>query len=319
MISSFYIAQRLIHVLAATLLLSSAGHTPHAPEIFSPNVISDSKWQWRITFTPNGRTAYFAVSDGFFPATRRSTIMVSHVDAAGNWSTPEVASFSGTFSDIDPFITPDGRQMFFTSIRPRDGNPAEDLDLFVMNKTKSGWSKPSRLGKEINTQQDELYASQSAAGTLCFASGPLAPTPDTDWNIYCAQRKGDGFAPRTPLHSINTDLPYDPADPTADWEFNPEISVDGRSLIFTSLRPGGHGLGDLYITRLVKGTWTGPVNLGPSVNTADDEFHPTLSRDGTTLYFARTRFRPTLTPSDFYAVAASEVAALPGGVRKRSY
>lgn len=83
-----------------------------SPEIFAPGVISDQRWQWRITFTPGGRTAYFAVSDGFFPFEREATIMVSHRQAHGTWSTPEVAPFSGTYSDIDPFITPDGRRLY---------------------------------------------------------------------------------------------------------------------------------------------------------------------------------------------------------------
>ena len=47
-----------------------AGHKSGA-EIFAPGVISDSREQWRITFTPNGKTAYFASSDEFFPFTRQ--------------------------------------------------------------------------------------------------------------------------------------------------------------------------------------------------------------------------------------------------------
>ena len=50
----------------------------------------------------------------------------------------------------------------------------------------------------------------------------------------------------------------------------PEISADGKTLVFTSLRRGGYGLGDLYISRLVNGE--GPrQETSALVNTASDD------------------------------------------------
>jgi hypothetical protein len=273
-----------------------------AATIFSPGVVSDHRWQYRITFTPDGDTAYFTVADGFFPAVRRSSIHVSHRVTDGGWSTPEVAAFSGTYTDIDPFITPDGRRLYFSSIRPVDGVPKTVLDIFYMERTATGWSEPVRLGPEINTDRDELYPSLDAAGTLYFASGPVRPTPGESWDIYSAPPRGDGFGQRVPVMAVNTRLPWNPEDPTQDWEFNPEVSADGRILVFASLRPGGHGSGDLYVSHRRGGEWSAPVNLGPAVNSSHDEFHPTLSRDGRTLYFARTLLSPTVVPSNFYSV-----------------
>lgn len=282
------------------------------PEIFAPGVISDERWQWRLTFTPNGKTAYFAASDSFFPQTRDATIFVSHRRRHGEWSTPEVAPFSGTHSDIDPFITPDGRRLYFSSSRPVDDSPRDAFDIWFVERTPFGWGEPIHAGPQVNSDLDELYPSVTAFGTLYFASGPPAPTPGADWNLYRAERAGPAFAPREPLSDINTDLPFDPNDQTADWEYNPEISRDGRTLVFASLRPGGHGSGDLYVSCLRRGQWTEPLNLGPPVNTADDEFHPTLSRDGRTLYFVRTIFSPDFVPSDFYSVPTKAL-----GVRLR--
>lgn len=293
---------------------ASGAGSPVEAEVFAPGVISDSRWQYRITFTPDGKTAYYTVADGFFPGTRRATIMVSHL-RDGAWSLPEVASFSGTYSDIDPFVSPDGQRLYFSSIRPVDGVQRADLDIWVVERTPTGWGEPFHLGPEVNTALDELYPSASADGTLYFGSGPFGPTPAADWNIYRAERSRGGFAPREMLSgAINTELPYDPADPTADWEFNPEISVDGHTLVFASLRPGGYGYGDLYVSRLRDGEWTPAANLGPAVNTANDEFHPTLSRNGEELYFARTVFFPSFKESDFYRVPTSalEVRLRPG-------
>ena len=259
-------------------------------EVFSPGVISNGLEQWRLTFSPDARTVYFASSEQFFPFSRKATIYESHFDN-GKWTTPEVAPFSGQYSDIDPFITPDGQRLYFSSIRPVDGVIRGDVDLWMLERTISGWSEPIHLGPEVNSAADELYPSSSADGTLYFASGPRAPTReprlDEQYDIYSAERAGDGFAARQALGAGVNTAHVAGGGPQAAWEFNPEISADGQTLVFTSLRPGGYGLGDLYVSQRVNGTWSMARNLGPLVNTAADEFHPTLSRNQRDLYFVR--------------------------------
>jgi len=285
-----------------------AGHKSGA-EIFAPGVISDSREQWRITFTPNGKTAYFASSDEFFPFTRQATIYVSHL-VNNRWTRPKVAPFSGQYSDIDPFVSPDGRRLYFSSIRPRplDGVIRGDLDIWMVERTARGWSEPVRLGPEVNSPADELYVSASRNGTIYFASGPFFPQPGRHFDIYSAEPEGDRFANRRPLSGgVNTAPSGAAGEGLQDaWEFNPEISVDGRVLIFTSLRPAGHGLGDLYVSYRRGDTWTRARNLGPTINTDQDEYHPTLSRDRRTLYFVRRIFEPDpfrLVPGDFYHIS----------------
>ncbi|MBA3948532.1 MAG: PD40 domain-containing protein [Acidobacteria bacterium] len=276
------------------------------PVVFSPGVISDEKWQWRLTFTPDGRTAYFSESDGFFPASRKGSIYVSQ-RRGGAWSAPELAPFSGTHSDMDPFVTPDGNRLYFSSIRPGGGVDRPDLDLWMVEKRGRGWSDPVRLGPDVNSDADELYASASSDGTLYFASGPLAPAPGQHFDIFRARRAGTGFAAREALGpGVNTQPSASDATPVAAWEFNPEISADGTLLVFASLRPGGLGLGDLYASRFENGAWSAAVNLGAPVNTAADEYHPTLSRDGRQLYFVR---RPG-SHGDFFIVPVAAVPAL---------
>ncbi len=282
-------------------------------EVFAPGTISDSAEQWRITFTPDGRTAYFASSEKFFPFTRQATIFFSNfVDGA--WTKPSVAPFSGEFSDTDPFISPDGRTLYFSSIRPVDGAARGDIDLWKVESTGQGWGQPIRLGPEVNSPDDELYPSLSADGTIYFASGPQFPQPGKHFDIYAAERNGSGFAERRALGSaVNTVPAVEHSHLQHAWEFNPEISPDGKTLVFTSLRPGGAGRGDLYVSNRVNGDWSPARNLGPLVNTARDEYHPTLSRSGRSLYFIRRG------PADgnFYHIATEALYSLrvPAGSR----
>jgi outer membrane protein OmpA-like peptidoglycan-associated protein/tetratricopeptide (TPR) repeat protein len=71
------------------------------------------------------------------------------------------------------------------------------------------------------------------------------------------------------------------------WEAQPSISADGKTLFFTSDRPGGYGGYDIYSSHLLEdGTWSKAVNLGPNINTDGPEMSPFLHSDGLTLYFA---------------------------------
>jgi len=62
------------------------------------------------------------------------------------------------------------------------------------------------------------------------------------------------------------------------------FAADGNRIYFASDQEGGQGGADLYYSELINGTWSAPVNLGPAINTDQDELFPSVS--GSTLYFA---------------------------------
>jgi hypothetical protein len=71
----------------------------------------------------------------------------------------------------------------------------------------------------------------------------------------------------------------------------PNLRRDGLEIFFFSTRPGGLGMQDLYSASRssVKEPWSTAVNLGPLVNSAAPDTRPSLSWDGTTLYFGSGR------------------------------
>ena len=78
---------------------------------------------------------------------------------------------------------------------------------------------------------------------------------------------------------------------TGALEGCPFISPDGKSLYMASDRPGGFGGLDIWVSSRasVNDGWGEPVNLGEPVNSASNDFCPTIARDGHTLYFVSNR------------------------------
>ena len=66
---------------------------------------------------------------------------------------------------------------------------------------------------------------------------------------------------------------------------HPSLSYTGDTLYFVSDAPGGYGGKDIWFAEYEGGEWIGATNLGPQINTSDDEMYPTVRRDGS-LYFA---------------------------------
>ena len=89
---------------------------------------------------------------------------------------------------------------------------------------------------------------------------------------------------------------------TGTQETEPYMAPDESYLIFTSKnRPGGYGGWDLWICfHQPDSSWTEPTNMGPKINTAEDEYGPRVSPYGNFLLFNRENRGKTI---DIYWVS----------------
>lgn len=69
------------------------------------------------------------------------------------------------------------------------------------------------------------------------------------------------------------------------------MTSDGQYMIFASFEHDVKGIGrtDLYSSRKVNGKWQDVQNLGSAINSSSWDSQPSLSTDGTTLYFTSDR------------------------------
>jgi len=101
-------------------------------------------------------------------------------------------------------------------------------------------------------------------------------------DFYLSERLADGgWSAAQPLEGINTDFN----------EGAQTISADGRYLVFTACdRPDGAGSCDLYFSELREdGVWSVARNMGPEINSREYDAQPSLSADGSILFFASRR------------------------------
>ena len=226
-----------------------------------------------LTVSPDGSEIFWGVSREWFPMSRVSEIWTAKRTAKG-WRAKR-ASFSTGYSDGDPFVSYDGKQIFFVSFRPV-GAPRKDFDIYAIDRTAGGYGTARNLGGGVNSPEDELYPSVAGDGTVYFASDRSGT-----WKTYRARRAADNTYPTAELLPETVNAP-------GSWNFNPFISKDGRTLLFTSQRKGGAGKGDIWVAKAdASGAFQQARSLGPTVNTAEDEFHPTVSPDGRALFFIR--------------------------------
>ena len=96
-------------------------------------------------------------------------------------------------------------------------------------------------------------------------------------DIVLAHRDGERWSRAEPVRELNS----------VDDDRRVTIDAKGRSLLLASNRSGTRGGFDLYESSRVRDHWSKPKSVSGSLNTADDEFDPSLSSDGLTLYFVR--------------------------------
>lgn len=230
--------------------------------------------------TPDGRT--------FFMASNRPgglggiDIWISTRESPDDpWGAPVNAGAPVNSADNDfcPTMARDGHTFFFASNRA--GYCGGD-DLFTVRRRGDGRTQVANLGCESgggpNSAANEAspfpLTEPGGAPSLWFSS-TRAGTSD----IYRAESHAGSYGVGVPVSELNT---------TAQ-DGHPNLSQDGLEIYFFSNRPGSAG-NDIYVA--TRTHWHAPwvvERLGSEVNSAAAETRPSLSWDGTTLYFGSNR------------------------------
>jgi len=176
---------------------------------------------------------------------------------ADKWGIPVNLSgiINGPSEDYDASISSDGLSLYFVSYRAGGHG---SLDLWVTNRATLSdlWGPPVNLGSIVNSSSLDYWPSISPDGLSLFFTSNRSGGYGPD-DVYMTRRA---------TVSDPWGLPVNLGPPVNTSADNgcPNISADGRTLYFTSDRPGGYGNSDIWqapIIPVVDFNGDGIVNL----------------------------------------------------------
>jgi len=257
------------------------GQTPPGmnPEVFAADIITPThEVQNCLTISPDGKELYWGI---WYPEKNINKILFSRfVD--NNWTKPQFVFTSEKFNynDDAPFLSPDGKKLFFISRRPSYPNDTSSQEtVWVAERINLKWSEPKLLPQVINTMKTHMQFSVAENN-----------------NIYFKSRKGQGrnndiFYSKYLNGTYQAPIKLGTQVNSCYQEITPFISKDEKYLIFSRhSSPSGYGGSDLYISfKTHDGSWTEAVNLGEAINSEGWETCPIVSPDGKYFFFSSNR------------------------------
>ncbi|MCX6252107.1 MAG: OmpA family protein [Bacteroidetes bacterium] len=200
-----------------------------------------------------------------------------------------VSGVSSAENEYLPGLSPDNQMALFTReiMIPPEKNTIiqttkyKEKFMFSKQQPDGSFSDGQEMPEPFNMNDNEGGATLTVDNNTLYYT-VCKYTKDRSYfncDIYYSDFVNGDW---TPIKSVSdkVNLPF-------SWESQPSISSDGKSLYFISDRPGGYGGYDVYRSmKNSSGEWGTPINLGPNINTRQNEKSPFIHPDDKTLYFS---------------------------------
>lgn len=209
-------------------------------------------------------------------------IEVCH-NAAALMSVPRpftVHAFPGSvntfYTEYNPTVSADESVIAFTALRPNTGRTRSGdkfIEQIYVSYNKSGsWSEPVVVPISSEYNVGTAGISPDGQKMMVFIGGATDPG-----SLYQITKDGESWSKPSALPG-NFNSP--------GLETTCSITPDGKTIYFASDRQGGRGGLDIWKVEMKSnGQWSLPVNLGPDVNSPDNEDAPFIHPDQHTLFF----------------------------------
>ena len=227
------------------------GQTPpgSTPEMFAPGIVNTEGFiEIEGMFGADMNTFYFVRRD------EKEVYSLNVIEYKNNkWQKSIVKQKVG-----GAYISPDGKTIY--------------LNNSYIERTNDGWSELKRHGAPFE-DIDIMRLSASSNGTYYFDTF----TPKFDTPIrYSRLINGKYEQPKS----------LGPQFGIGRYNAHPFIAPDESYIIFDSIREGGYGRSDLYISfRAADGSWGPAINMGEKINSTASEKSASVSPDGKFLFF----------------------------------
>ncbi|MBX3043585.1 MAG: OmpA family protein [Candidatus Kapabacteria bacterium] len=198
------------------------------------------------------------------------------------------------YSELAPIISQDGRTLVFT----REGHPGnigekKRQDVWISRLDSTGnFSEAENLGEPVNNENANFAISISTDANSIFLGNIYLP--DGTLKAGFSVSNFDGYRWSYPDSIIINDY----------YNLYPKSSfclANNSKILITAIKQDdSYGKTDLHVSFLEDDSvWSKPKNLGPLINTSEEELSPYLASDNKTLYFS-TSGRPGYGNCDMY-------------------
>jgi OOP family OmpA-OmpF porin len=181
------------------------------------------------------------------------------------------------------YVSPDEHTMVMANQYDANGE-FKASGISITNLTANGWSIPQDI-------KIEDYKNELSYVEYCFSSNRKV--------LISAIKNENSIGNNDLFVSFQIDdktysKPIDmgSAINTLHSESCPKLSADGKKLYFSSNGHPGYGFYDIFVSERLDDSWlkwSTPKNLGPEINTADNEMNFQLNADGDVGYFTSDR------------------------------
>ena len=189
-----------------------------------------------------------------------------------------------SYQEYAPIISADASLLMFTTKRPSNGKKKqkeilEQIWYSEMNDVSKNWDAAKALPENINNPKRNIsnIALSNDGHKLLLYVDELTGTGDISESELKGNNWSDPVKLPQPINSIS-------------HESSASYAPDGKTIYFVSDRSGGKGGRDIWSCQQNNdGKWGKAINLGPLVNSSEDEEAIFMHPDGKTLYFSSKR------------------------------
>ena len=270
------------------LMMSGFLMAQKAPENLGSAVNSEFS-ELNPVISPDGRTLYFGRKN--HPANRYGVKGSETISGSQDiWFSEKVGDTWSTarrLSEVlnrDQYntilsISPDGQTILLKGAYVN--GTYETRGFSISNKTTAGWTVPVKVdipGYEQMSKGKNEYGYLTMDGKAILLAFARKKNSEDDDLYISFFEEGRWTRPLDLGETINTKYS----------ETTPFLSADGKTLYFSSDRPGGQGSQDIYLTRRLDDTWQHwrkPQNLGSPINTDEYDAYYSIAAKGDYAYF----------------------------------
>lgn len=192
-------------------------------------------------------------------------------------------TINSAFDEQNAALSPDGRTMYLTiANHPQNvGGKQDPGDIWISSWVGDQWTAPVHGGNTINDRGYNGVAGFTPDGSQLFLLSHYGTGESgaKTQGISISRNNGSGWS-----RPENIKIPYFQNKSSIVGGY---LSSDSRIFVYSAETYGSYGVEDIYVSlKDDRGEWSAPKNLGSTINTQFQELSPSISSDGTTLYFS---------------------------------